>query len=310
MESKLKVSSSPHIRAKDSISSLMRDVVIALLPATLYAIYLFRVKAVITIVLSIAAACLTEAIILKLRNKAITISDWSAVITGLLLAFNLPASVPWWIPVIGSVFAIAVAKHAFGGLGQNFINPALAARAMLVSSWPVQMGGWIKPGVDAVSTATPLTLLKNGAQELPSLTKVFMGNISGSLGETSAILLIIGGLYLIYRGVIKPTIPVTYIGTFGLLTLFITGFDFYITTYHLMSGGLMLGAFFMATDYVSSPVNKKGKIIYAFGCGFITFIIRQYGGMAEGVSYSILLMNVATPIIERYTKPKIFGGAE
>jgi len=215
MESKLIVSSSPHIRSKDTVSSIMRDVVIALLPATLYSVYLFRFNAVKVILLAILAAVATEAIIQKIRNKKITINDWSAVITGLLLAFNMPASVPWWIPVIGSIFAISVVKHAFGGLGQNFMNPALAARAFLVASWPVQMGAWITPGADAVSTATPLATA--GTANQASLMDLLIGNIGGSLGETSAILLIIGGLYLLYRGVIKITIPGIYIGTFGLV---------------------------------------------------------------------------------------------
>lgn len=308
MESKLIVSSSPHIRSKESVSSIMRDVVIALLPATLYSIYLFRMNAVKTILLAIIAAIVTEAVIQKIRNQKVTISDWSAVITGLLLAFNLPASVSWWIPVVGSVFAIAIVKHAFGGLGQNFMNPALAARAFLVASWPVKLTSWVTPGVDAVSTATPLTLV--GDKLEPSLMNLFIGNVSGCIGETSALLLIIGGIYLVYRNVIKITIPAFYIGTFAILTLAYSGFDFYYTLFQVLAGGLMLGAIYMATDYVSSPVNKKGQIVFAIGAGLITFIIRQFGGMAEGVSFSILLMNVATPLIERYTTPKVFGGAK
>jgi len=188
------------------------------------------------------------------------------------------------------------------------MNPALAARAFLVASWPVEMTSWISPGVDAVSTATPLTLWGDKMQ--PSIMDLFIGNVGGSLGETSALLLIIGGIYLLYRGVIKITIPGMYIGTFAILTFIFSGFDFTFTLYSLVSGGLMLGAIYMATDYVSSPVNTKGQLIFAFGCGLITFVIRTYGGMAEGVSFSILLMNVATPIIERYTTPKIFGGAK
>jgi electron transport complex protein RnfD len=308
MESKLLVSSSPHIRSNDTVSSIMRDVVIALLPATIYSVYLFRLNAIITILLSIVAAVVTEAVIQKIRKKSITITDFSAVITGLLLSFNLPASVPWWIPVIGSIFAIAIVKHAFGGLGQNFMNPALAARAFLVASWPVEMTSWIKPGIDAVSTATPLTLF--GDKLEPSLFDLFTGNISGCIGETSAMLLILGGIYLVYRGVIKITIPSVYIGTFAILMFLFNGFDIYFTLYQLLSGGLILGAIYMATDYASSPVNTKGQIIFAFGAGLLTFIIRSYGGMAEGVSFSILLMNVATPIIERYTTPKIFGGVK
>jgi len=308
MESKLIVSSSPHIRSKDSVSTIMRDVVIALLPATLYSVYLFRFNAVKVILLAILAAVATEVVIQKVRNQKITISDWSAVITGLLLAFNMPASVPWWIPVIGSIFAISIVKHAFGGLGQNFMNPALAARAFLVASWPVQMSSWITPGADAVSAATPLATV--GTADQPAIMDLLIGNIGGSLGETSAILLIIGGIYLLYRGVIKITIPSIYIGTFGILYFIYSGFDLTMTAYQLLAGGLILGAIYMATDYSSSPVNRKGQIIFAFGAGLITFIIRAYGGMAEGVSFSILLMNVATPLIERYTAPKVFGGAK
>jgi electron transport complex protein RnfD len=308
MKSKLIVSSSPHIRSENTVSTIMRDVVIALLPATLYSVYLFRFNAVKVILLAILAAVATEVVIQKIRNQKITISDWSAVITGLLLAFNMPASVPWWIPVIGSIFAISIVKHAFGGLGQNFMNPALAARAFLVASWPVQMSSWITPGADAVSAATPLATV--GTADQPAIMDLLIGNIGGSLGETSAILLIIGGIYLLYRGVIKITIPSIYIGTFGILYFIYSGFDLTMTAYQLLAGGLILGAIYMATDYSSSPVNRKGQIIFAFGAGLITFIIRAYGGMAEGVSFSILLMNVATPLIERYTAPKVFGGAK
>lgn len=308
MESIFKVSSSPHIRSNFSTKGIMRDVVIALLPATLYGIYIFRLNAFITILLSVLTAVITEAVIQKFRNQKVTVGDWSAVVTGLLLAFNMPASVPWWIPVIGSFFAIAIVKQAFGGVGQNFVNPALAARAMLVASWPVAMTSWVSPGADAVSAATPLAILAENLGGQPSIMTLLVGNTGGSLGETSAILLIIGGIYLVYRQVIKITIPAVYIGTFGLLTFVFSGFDFTFTMYHILAGGLMLGAIFMATDYASNPNTKKGKIIFALGCGILTYIIRSFGNMVEGVSYSILLMNVVTPIIERYTQPRVFGG--
>ncbi|NBI05740.1 RnfABCDGE type electron transport complex subunit D [Senegalia massiliensis] len=307
MENMLYGSSSPHIRSKETISKIMIDVLIALLPATLASIYYFRFNAIKLIGISILTAVLTEWALQKFMNKPITINDFSAVVTGLLLAFNIPASAPWWIPVIGSAFAIAIVKQAFGGLGNNFINPALAARAMLLASWPVLMTNWVTPGADAVSTATPLAILKGEAEgTLPSITNVLMGNIGGSLGETSALLLIIGGLYLLYRGVITWKIPVSYIGTVMIMTLLLDG-GFTNMTYHTLSGGLMLGAFYMATDYSSSPVTSKGQIIFGVGCGILTAIIRIYGGYPEGVSYSILLMNVASPLIDKYTSPKVFG---
>lgn len=312
MESKLFVSSSPHIRSSETISTVMRDVVIALAPAALAGIYFFGMRAAVLMLVSIASAVATEAGIQKWRKQKVTINDWSAVLTGLLLAMNLSSAAPWWIAVLGSAFAIAIVKHAFGGLGHNFMNPALAARAMLLAAYPVEMTTWYQPGPDAITTATPLALIKSGAaaQAMPSLTDVFMGSIGGCLGETSAIALILGGLYLLYRGVINYRIPAVYIGTVAVLTFVFNGFNAYMMTYSVLAGGLMLGAFFMATDYASSPITPKGQIIYAFGCGLITTIIRIYGGYPEGVSYSIILMNVAAPLIEKYTSPRVFGGAK
>jgi len=310
METKLIASSSPHIRSDESISKIMRDVVIALLPATLASIYFFRFGAVKVILLAIISAVITEAVIQKIRKQEVTINDWSAVVTGLLLAFNLPATAPWWLPVIGSVFAIAVVKQAFGGVGHNFMNPALAARAMLLASWPVQMTNWVTPGPDAVSTATPLALISGTegvVENLPSLTNLLIGNIGGCIGETSAIFLIIGGIYLVYRGVITPKVPVIYISTVAVLTFILGGFDLYYMIYQVFAGGLMLGAIYMATDYASSPVTPKGQIVFALGCGILTSLIRLYGGYPEGVSYSILLMNVASPLIDKYTNPRVFG---
>lgn len=307
MENVLIGSSSPHLRSEETISRVMLDVIIALLPATLASIYFFRFSAIKLIGLAVLTAVLTEAAIQKFMKKPVTIGDFSAIVTGLLLAFNIPASSPWWIPVIGSAFAIAIVKHAFGGLGNNFINPALAARAMLLASWPVIMTNWVTPGADAVSAATPLAILKGEAEgTLPSIMSVMTGNIGGSLGETSALLLILGGIYLLYRGVINWRIPITYIATVMVMTLILGG-GFANMLYHTFSGGLMLGAFYMATDYSSSPVTPKGHIIFGIGCGFFTSIIRLYGGYPEGVSYSILLMNVAAPLIDKYTAPKVFG---
>lgn len=309
MENKFIVSSSPHLRANESISKIMRDVVIALLPATLAGVYYFKMGAVKVILSAVIAAVLTEMAIQKISKKPVTVNDYSAVVTGLLLAFNIPASAPWWLPAIGSIFAIFIVKQVFGGLGHNFMNPALAARAMLLASWPVQMTAWVKPGADAVSTATPLAIMSGEAtgQAMPSLMDVMMGNVGGCIGETSALLLIVGGVYLVYRGVITPRIPVVYVTTFAVMSFLLGGFDLMSTIYQVFAGGLMLGAIYMATDYASSPVTAKGQTIFAIGCGFITAIIRIYGGYPEGVSYSILLMNVATPLIEKYTRPRVFG---
>lgn len=313
MEERLLLTSSPHIGTKDTVSRVMLDVIIALLPATMGSIYFFGLPAFKLILVSVIAAIATEAIIQKLTNKKISITDCSAALTGLLLAMNLPPSAPWWIGAVGSAFAIGIAKQAFGGLGQNFINPALAGRAMLMASWPVIMTTWSAPGADALTTVTPLAILKPGSEvteQLPSLMDVFIGNIGGCLGETSALLLLVGAAYLFYRGVISWRIPFTYIATVAVITLIASNGDFVNMAYHLFSGGLMIGAFFMATDYSSSPVTVKGQIIFGIGAGVLTAVIRLYGGYPEGVSYSILLMNLAAPIIEKYTSPKLFGGVK
>lgn len=320
MEHMLHLSSSPHIRSKDKTSTIMRDVVIALIPATAYGIYIFGLKALYVVLASVITSVLVEAGIQKLRKKPVSISDWSAVVTGLLLAMNIPGSAPIWIPIVGAVFAIAIAKHAFGGLGHNFINPALAARAFLMSGWMGRMTSYTVPKVHTISQATPLNVIKqaldNGndalmaVKESASLGDMFFGNIGGVIGETSALLLILGGLYLIFRGVITYRIPTFYIGTVAILSFFLYGFDLELVLYLLLGGGLMLGAFFMATDYASSPINPRGQIIFAIGCGLLTVIIRRFGGYPEGVSYSILLMNVAAPLIEKYSSPKVFGGGK
>ncbi len=307
------VSATPHVRSKDSIQSVMRDVLIGLLPATAMGIWYFGLKALMVIVISIASAVFFEFLWQKLMKQTVTISDLSAAVTGLLLALNMPASAPWWMPIVGSAFAIIIAKQLFGGLGQNFINPALAARAFLLASYPTAMTSWTTPGwVDAVSTATPLATLKVGGfvPQSADIVNAFLGRgIGGCIGETCALALIIGGIYLIFRQVISWRIPVIYIATVAVLTWFLgrdglmTGFP----VYEIFVGGLMLGAFFMATDYASSPVTPKGQIIMGLGCGILTSLIRVYGGYPEGVSYSILIMNLAVPLIDRYTKPKIFG---
>lgn len=304
----LTISSSPHIRTKQNVSSVMRDVFIALLPAALAGVYYFRVPALINIIVAIVGAVLAEFVVQKLMKRPVTISDYSAAVTGLLLAMNVPAVLPWWITFIGAVFAIVVVKQLFGGLGHNFMNPALAARAVMLASWPVPMTTWVSTGADAVTTATPLAVIKGleGAQQA-NIMDMLLGNTAGCIGETSAILLILGGLYLIYRGIISYHIPVVYIVTVAVLTFAFSGFQVSAIPYNILGGGLMLGAFFMATDYASSPVNTKAQIVYAFGCGLLTSVIRYYGGYPEGVSYSILLMNVAAPLLDKYLVPKVFG---
>lgn len=302
------ISATPHIRSGESIQSIMRDVIIALLPATVMGIVYFRLKALMLIVISIAAAVIAEAVYQKGTKQKVTISDLSAVVTGLLLAMNIPASAPWWVPIVGSVFAIVIVKQLFGGLGQNFVNPALAGRAFLLASYPSIMTNWVTPGADAVSTATPLALLKAGnVADLPSITDAFLGNIGGTIGETCALALIIGGIYLIWRGVISWRMPVIYIATVFVLTALIGRNGVRMPVYELFVGGLMLGAFFMATDYATSPITPAGQIIMAVGCGILTTLIRIFGGYPEGVSYSILIMNLCVPLIERFTKPTIFG---
>lgn len=304
------MSSSPHVRSSETTSRIMRDVMIALLPATAFGVYIFGLNALMVVLFSVVFAMLTEAVIQRLMHKKVTVSDGSAAVTGLLLALNLPPSVPFWIPILGSVFAIAIVKQAFGGLGHNFINPALAARAFLLASWPTLMTTWTIPGADAVSSATPLGALKMG-EALSSYQDMFIGNIGGCIGETSAIALIIGGLYLIARRVIDPRIPVVYIGTVALFT-WVAGPQGLFTgdaLYHILGGGLMLGAFFMATDYTTSPMSGTGKIVFAAGCGVLTSVIRLWGGYPEGVSYSILLMNLVVPLIDKAFVPKRFGGA-
>lgn len=306
------ISSSPHIRDNQNVKTVMRDVLIALLPASIASIYFFRMGAVLNIIAGVLGAVLAEYVMQKLLKKPSTIGDLSATVTGLLLAFNVPASAPWWMTFVGSLFAIAIAKQLFGGLGHNFVNPALIARAMLLASWPVLMTKWTMPytkSVDMVSTATPLAFIK-GAEagiEKSNLLDMFLGNVGGSLGETSAILLIIGGIYLMYKGVITYVIPATYIATVAVLTYCFSGFDSSMILYNIFGGGLMLGAFYMATDYATSPMTVKGQVIYGFGCGLLTSVIRYFGGYPEGVSYSILLMNVATPLIERQVRPRVFG---
>lgn len=324
MRELLTVSASPHIRGKIDISLAMKMVIIALLPSFIFSVYLFGLRALYITLISIIACLVCEAVMQRMLGKKITITDGSAVLTGLLLAFNLPPGVPLWLPVVGSAFAIIFAKQLFGGLGYNFINPALAGRAFLMTSWPSAMTKeWFAPaggtlsGIDGITSATPLTLLKNpgnyGTPELiierlndiPAIKNLFFGKIGGCIGETSALLLLIGGLFLIIIGIVDYRIVLGYFGSFVLLAFVLPTKGNLL--FHLFSGGLFLGVFFMATDWVTSPVTKKGRWIFGIGCGVLTIIIRVWGGYPEGVSYSILLMNVFTPIIDRFTKEKVFG---
>lgn len=304
------VSGTPHVRSKESIQSIMRDVIIALVPASVMGIYYFGLRALMLMVAAIVSAVFFEWLYQKFMKKPITISDLSAVVTGLLLAMNLPAAAPVWVAIVGSAFAIIFAKQLFGGLGQNFINPALAGRAFLLASYPTEMTSWTSSGnfgVDAVAVATPLAQLKGGVMPDASFTDVLVGNVGGCLGETCAIALIIGGVYLIAKHVINWKVPVIYIATVFVLTALIGRKGLRVPVYEIFAGGLMLGAFFMATDYASSPVTSRGQIIFALGCGLLTTLIRIFGGYPEGVSYSILIMNLTVPLIERLTEPTIFG---
>ena len=303
------VSGTPHVRSKESIQSIMRDVIIALVPATAAGIYYFGLRALILIVAAIISAVFFEWLYEKITKKPVTINDLSAVVTGLLLAMNLPASAPVWVAIVGSAFAIIFAKQLFGGLGQNFINPALAGRAFLLASYPTEMTTWVVPNglaADAATYATPLAQLKNGALDA-SLGQLVMGQVGGTIGETCAIALIIGGIYLLYKHVISWKIPVIYIATVFILFAVIGRHGMRMPLQEIFAGGVMLGGIFLATDYASSPVTPKGQVIFAVGAGLLTYLIRTFGGYPEGVSYSILIMNCCVPLIERFTEPTIFG---
>jgi len=359
MENKFFVSSSPHITDKDSIPKIMYGVVISLIPAALGSIYFFGIQAGWIILLAVLSAVGTEAGIQKLMKKPVTVADGSAIVTGILLAFNVPAEVPWWIPVIGSAFAIAIGKIPFGGLGYNPLNPALLGRAFLLASWPTHLTifktpplkwaydipwlaklplfqhipkeGFSLSGISAITSATPLNVLKQQkdiitrlatdtdavtnaktviSQLSDSYGNLFWGRVGGCIGETSAFLLLIGAIYLIYKRYISLRIPLSYIGTVAVLSWMFGGTEGLFSgdpIFHVLAGGLILGAFFMATDMVTSPVTSSGRYIFGIGCGAITVLIRLIGGYPEGVSYSILLMNLTVPLIDRYTKPKTFG---
>ncbi len=306
MDKLLNVSASPHVRDKTTTSQIMLDVIIALLPATLFGIYNFGFNAALIIAVTVATCVLSEFLFEYFLKKPMTIKDFSAVVTGMILALNLPASVPLWLPVIGGVFAIIVVKQLYGGLGQNFMNPALAARCFLLISFTGRMTNFV---YDGVASATPLAIIKSGGNY--DLLSMFIGNISGTIGETSVIALLLGAAYLVIRHVIKLTIPLTYILTFTLFTLVFSPqpFNLYYLGCQLCGGGLIFGAFFMATDYVTSPITRNGQIIYGIIIGILTGLFRFFGTSAEGVSYAIIISNLLVPIIEKFTLPVPFGKA-
>ena len=304
---KLIVEPSPHIRGAMSTQKVMLNVIIAMLPALVASTIIFGIKALVLTVICCACCVLFEWLFCKVTKKESTIHDLSAVVTGMLLAFNLPVDLPVYMAVIGCFASIVVVKMLFGGIGQNFANPAITGRIILMLSFTASMTTWTAPfayleGADAVSGATPLV-----ADELPSLLDMFLGIRGGCLGETCIAALLLGGVYLCVRKLIQPTTPLAFIGTVAVLTLLKNGFDFTGMLYQLMSGGLVLGAVFMATDYATTPLTQKGKLIFGIGCGVFTFLIRQFASLPEGVSYSILLMNILTPYIDKITMPKPLG---
>ena len=298
------VSSSPHVRSKDTTERIMLYVIIALLPTTLFGIYNFGYRALILILVTIASCVASEWIFNKIVHKKQTINDLSAVVTGLLLALNLPATLPWWEAVLGGVFAIVVVKCMFGGLGQNFMNPALGARCFLLIAFAANMTNFT---IDSYTGATPLAAMRNG--DPVNTMDMLIGRTAGTIGETSAIAILIGAIFLILMGVIDLRIPASYIITFIVFMLLFSGHgaDWTYITAQLCGGGLMLGAFFMATDYVTSPITPMGQIIFGICCGIFTGLFRCFGANAEGVSFAIILSNILVPMIEKYTVPRAFG---
>ncbi|NLK50125.1 MAG: RnfABCDGE type electron transport complex subunit D [Candidatus Cloacimonetes bacterium] len=363
MKDKVLVSPAPHLHDSSSIPKVMWNVVLALVPALIAAVYFWGFNALLLTLLGGVSAVFTEALIQKLRKVPISVSDGSAFLTGILLSYNIHANAPWWLPVVGAAFAIAIGKQVFGGLGNNPVNPALLGRAFLLASWPTLMtDGWIAPKGGALSGITNLNLIHSNLQAVSgkahalvtgatplniaqslrdstfvnsltadagtnmdlanriftgitdgsTLQNLFWGNIGGCIGEVSVFALLIGAAWLLWKNIIEWRIPLFYLGTVAVLTFFFgtipgSGYSFSIPIFHLFSGGLMLGAFFMATDYSTTPMTRKGRIIFGIGCGVLTVLIRFVGGYPEGVSYSILLMNVFTPLIDALTIPKAFG---
>ena len=319
--SKLTVTSSPHVKSGATVTGIMLDVIIALTPALIAAVRYFGPRALLLAAVCCGTCVVSEYVSEKIMKRPVTLGDLSAVVTGLLLAFNLPPRIPLWMAAVGSAAAIIIVKQMFGGLGQNFVNPAITGRIILLVSFSQAMTTFTKPlgwTADAVTTATPLASLSaidrggdiaaqlSGGQ-LPGLWDMFIGNIGGSMGEVCALALLIGGVFLIARKVISPIIPCVYIGTVAVIMLIAGKGNFSFMLYEILGGGLILGAFFMATDYVTSPVTRPGKVIFALGCGVITSVIRLFSNLPEGVSYSIMIMNILVPLIELITRPHPFG---
>ena len=315
----LTISSSPHVHSKTTTQTIMRDVMIALAPALVGGIVIFGLRALLVTLISVASCVFFEWMYCKLTKHDCKVYDMSAIVTGVLIAYVCPVTIPYWCIIIGDFFAIVVVKMLFGGVGRNIVNPALAARAFMFS-WPVLMTNWVKPGwsnaagilntADAVTAATPLADMAQGMLPEVSLGNLFLGNVGGTIGETSALLLLIGFAYLLIRRVVSLRIPVAFLGTVAVLTfLFPQGGNgnFAWCAAHLFGGGLMLGAIFMATDYVTSPVTHLGQVVYAIGCGLLTVVIRYFGGYNEGVSYAILVMNCCVVLLDRIGRPKKFG---
>lgn len=325
----LTMTASPHVKSPIKTKNIMADVIIALIPALIWSIYVFGFRALTLTAISTASCVFFEYLYRKIMKKNNTVSDLSAVVTGMLLAYSLPVSAPLWMPIVGAFFAIVIVKQLYGGIGKNIVNPALAARVFLFIAYPSELTAFTKPGVklspfamnvskaasdvSAIAGATPLAELKSGVIENSDVVSTLIGNMPGSIGEISATILILTGLYLVIRKVITWHIPVSYIATVAIITfLFPAGsiprVDFMLL--ELFSGGLMLGAFFMATDYVTSPVTSTGRVIYGVGCGLITIFIRYFGGYPEGVSFAILIMNLFVWYLDKATKPKAFGGVK
>ena len=319
---KLIASSSPHIRSNEDTRSIMLDVIIALLPAMGWSIYCFGIKALVLTLVSVVSCVFFEWAYRKLMKKSCMVGDLSAVVTGMLLSFVCPVDLPWWVIIIGAFFSIVVVKQLYGGIGCNFLNPALAGRAFLLASYATAMTTWAIPKIrpDVTSAATPMAIMKEGTEEAfttlmsnYSIGDMFIGKVGGSLGEVSALCLLVGGIYLLIRKVISWQIPVAYIGTVAILTLIAApaGMDnVQYMLYNVFGGGLMLGAIFMATDYATSPVTKPGQLIFGIGCGLLTCFIRRFGSYPEGVCYSILIMNCTTWLLDKYIRPTIYGAAK
>ena len=322
MNENYQVSVSPHVRDSITTEKIMLYVIMALLPSCIFGILNFGLHALLILTITPAAAVVSEYVYEKLMHKPVTVSDNSALLTGLLLAMNMPPGIDWWIPVVGAVFAIVIIKQLYGGLGQNFMNPALGARCFLLIAFSNQMTTyaasrgfihtvWDVPATtDALSGATPLAYLKLG--EHFDLQALFLGNVGGVIGETSAVCLLIGGLFLVFMKIIEIRIPAVYLSSFAALTLltaFVRGYSdpFIFMLEELCAGGIMLGAWFMATDYVTCPMTDKGQYIYAVGVGLLIAVIRNFGNYPEGATYAILLMNIATPLIDRFTKNRVYG---